>query len=248
MKRAVQSKRTSERCERASGPALTSRFLFVPDHSAVASSGPTLSRAGVVLGGSGVVVGNSGVVVANSGAFKLEEAEDELTDEELPSVGEDRVTSGDFATSADLSTTTAADLSASAAALAAAAAATAKPKGKDRVCRVCGMSGFVHRQALYRHIKKTHPHNQLWNCPICRAEFSCQNTFMDHYDHHRIIQAGETECRAALFEKMNVEKFMESLDDEEDGGGTSVGVAGGGGWASQEKLTHPPPEPPRIQT
>ena len=40
----------------------------------------------------------------------------------------------------------------------------ARPKGKERVCRVCGVSGFAHRQALYRHIKKTHPHNQVGRC------------------------------------------------------------------------------------
>ena len=43
-----------------------------------------------------------------------------------------------------------------------AATLVARPKGKERVCRVCGVSGFAHRQALYRHIKKTHPHNQVW--------------------------------------------------------------------------------------
>ena len=39
---------------------------------------------------------------------------------------------------------------------------------------------------------------------------------MDHYDHHRILGAGEAESRAAVFERLSVEKFMDSIEDEEE--------------------------------
>jgi len=42
---------------------------------------------------------------------------------------------------------------------------------------------------------------------------------MDHYDHHRVLAAGESESKAVAFEKINVEKFMESVDEDEDGAG-----------------------------
>jgi len=128
-----------------------------------------------------------------NGGLGFDDGDEELTDDECHSVGEDQEPLPD-----------------------ASALQAARPKGKERVCRVCGISGFAHRQALYRHIKKTHPHNQSWNCPICREEFTCQNTFMDHYDHHRILSAGETESRAAVFERLSVEKFMDSVGDDDD--------------------------------
>jgi len=145
---------------------------------------PAGSTAALAMTASSLRIGSGGV--------GLDEGEDELTDDESHSVGEDQEPP---------------DLS---------ALMAARPKGKERVCRVCGVSGFAHRQALYRHIKKTHPHNQCWNCPICREEFTCQNTFMDHYDHHRILGAGEAESRAAVFERLSVEKFMDSIEDEEE--------------------------------
>ena len=40
---------------------------------------------------------------------------------------------------------------------------------------------------------------------------------MDHYDHHRVLAAGETESRAVAFEKVNLEKFMESVDEDDEG-------------------------------